>query len=38
MEVEVYLNAFLTTALDGGEWLASRPSRFYTGETAPGTH
>jgi len=26
--VEVYLRAFLVSALDGGEWLASRPSRF----------
>jgi hypothetical protein len=26
-EVEVYLHA-LTSALDGGEWLASRPGRF----------
>jgi hypothetical protein len=27
----------LDTALDGGEWLASRPDRFTPGETAPGT-
>jgi len=26
--VEVYLYAFLTSALDGDEWSASRPSRF----------
>jgi hypothetical protein len=26
--VEVYLRAFLTSALDGGEWSASRPGRF----------
>jgi hypothetical protein len=28
----------LTSALDGGEWSASRPSRFTPKETAPGTH
>jgi hypothetical protein len=28
----------LTSALDGGEWSASRPSRFTTRESAPGTH
>jgi hypothetical protein len=28
---------FLTSALDGGEWLASRPCRFTSGETAPGS-
>jgi hypothetical protein len=27
-EVEVLLHAFLTSALDGGEWSASRPGRF----------
>jgi hypothetical protein len=26
--VEVYIPAFLTSALGGGEWLASRPGRF----------
>jgi hypothetical protein len=26
--VGLYLHAFLTSALDGGEWSASRPSRF----------
>jgi hypothetical protein len=26
---------FLTSALDGGAWLASRPCLFITGETAP---
>jgi hypothetical protein len=26
--VEAYLQHFLTSALDGGEWLASRPCRF----------
>jgi hypothetical protein len=28
---------FLTSALDGGEWSASRPSRFTSGERALGT-
>jgi hypothetical protein len=28
----------LTSALDGGEWSASRPSRFTPRERAPGTH
>jgi hypothetical protein len=28
----------LTSALDGGEWPASRPSRFTPRERAPGTH
>jgi hypothetical protein len=36
--VEVYLHAFLTSALDGGEWSASRPGRFTPKERAPGTH
>jgi hypothetical protein len=31
------LDAFLTSALVGGEWLASRPGHFTTGERAPGT-
>jgi hypothetical protein len=29
---------FLTSALDGSEWPASRPGRFIPGETAAGTH
>jgi hypothetical protein len=29
---------FLTSALDGVEWPASRPRRFTSGETAPSTH
>jgi hypothetical protein len=29
---------FLTSALDGGEWLASRPGRFTPGERAPNKH
>jgi hypothetical protein len=36
--VEVYLEAFLTLALDGGEWSASHPGRFTPRERAPGTH
>jgi hypothetical protein len=27
-----------TSALDGGEWSASRPGRFIRRERAPGTH
>jgi hypothetical protein len=31
--------SFLTSALDGGEWSASRPGRTFTsGERTPGTH
>jgi hypothetical protein len=29
---------YLTSALDAGDWSASRPSRFTPGEIAPGTH
>jgi hypothetical protein len=36
--VEVQLHAFLTSELDGGEWLASRSGRFTARERAPGTH
>jgi hypothetical protein len=36
--VEVQLHAFLTSALDGGEWSASHPGCFTPGERAPGTH
>jgi hypothetical protein len=28
---------FITLTLDGGEWSASRPGRFTTGERIPGT-
>jgi len=31
------LHAFLSSALDGDEWSASRPCRFTPGERAPGT-
>jgi hypothetical protein len=30
--------SFLTSALDGGEWSASRPGRALPGERTPGTH
>jgi len=36
MGVEVYLHLFLTSALDGGEWSASRAGRFTPGEMALG--
>jgi hypothetical protein len=35
---DVYIHIFLTSALVGGEWSASRPGPFTTGEKAPGTH
>jgi hypothetical protein len=31
--LDVYIHIFLTSALVGGEWSASRPARF-----TPGTH
>jgi hypothetical protein len=36
--VEVQLHAFLISALDGKEWLASRSGYFSPGERAPGTY
>jgi hypothetical protein len=36
--VDVYIHVFLTSALDGGEWSASRLGRFIPGERAPGIH
>jgi hypothetical protein len=36
--VGVYLHAFLTSALDGGEWLASRPGRFTRSVKASSVH
>jgi hypothetical protein len=36
--VDVYIHIFLTLALAGGEWSASRPGRFTPGERAPSTH
>jgi hypothetical protein len=35
--VDVYIHIFLTSALAGGEWSASRPGRFTPGERALGT-
>jgi hypothetical protein len=35
--VDVYIHVFLTSALIGGEWSASRPGRFTPREKAPGT-
>jgi hypothetical protein len=36
--VVVQMHIFLTSALAGGEWSASRPGRFTPGERAPSTH
>jgi hypothetical protein len=36
--VDVQIHIFLTSALDGGEWSASRPGSFTPGERAPATH
>jgi hypothetical protein len=36
--VDVCIHIFLTSALIGGEWSASRPAIFTPGESAPGTH
>jgi hypothetical protein len=36
--VQVWLHAFLTSALDGGEWSASHPGLFTPRERATGTH
>jgi hypothetical protein len=36
--VVVKIHIFLTSALVGGEWSASRPGRFTYRERAPGTH
>jgi len=36
--VEVSLHAYLTSALDGGEWSASRPGRFTPGKGVTVTH
>jgi hypothetical protein len=37
-EMDVWIHAFLTSALVGSEWSASRPGRFTPKERAPGTH
>jgi hypothetical protein len=36
--MKVYSCLLLPLALDGGEWSASRPSRFTSGERVPRTH
>jgi hypothetical protein len=36
--VDVYIHIFLTSALVGGDWSTSRPSRFTPRGGAPGTH
>jgi hypothetical protein len=36
-EGDVWIHIFLTLALVGGEWSASRPGSFTPGERAPGT-
>jgi hypothetical protein len=36
--VDVYIHIFLSLALAGGEWSASRPGRFIPGESAPSIH
>jgi hypothetical protein len=36
--VDVYIHIFLTSALVGGEWSASRPCHLIPGERVPGTH
>jgi hypothetical protein len=37
-EVDVWIHVFLTSALVGGEWSASRPGRVTFGERAFDTH
>jgi hypothetical protein len=36
--VDVYIHTYMTSALVGGEWSASRPGHFIPGERAPGSH
>jgi hypothetical protein len=36
--MDVQIHIFLTSALTGGEWSDSCPSRFTPRERAPGTH
>jgi hypothetical protein len=33
--IEVWLHAFLTSALDGGKWSPSRPGRFISTKQPP---
>jgi hypothetical protein len=34
-KVDVYIHIFLTLAIAGGEWSASRPTHYTPGERAP---
>jgi hypothetical protein len=34
----IYIHLFFSSSLDGGEWSASRPGRFTSGERTPGIH
>jgi hypothetical protein len=34
-KVDIYIHIFLTSALAGDQWLASRPSRFTPGKEPP---
>jgi hypothetical protein len=36
--VDVYIHVFLTSALVGCKWSASRPGPFNPGEITPGTY
>jgi hypothetical protein len=36
--VDIQSQVLLTSVLGGGEWSASRPCRFTTGQRAPDTH
>ena len=36
--MNVYLQSFLTSAIDGGRWSASRPGYFTPWEEIPNTH
>jgi hypothetical protein len=36
--VDVWIHVFLTSALPGGEWSASRSDHFTTGGRTPGIH
>jgi hypothetical protein len=38
VDVDQWIHAFLTSALDGGEWSASCPGRYTPGERASGAH
>jgi hypothetical protein len=38
VDIYIYIHIFLTSALVGGKWSASRPGCFTPAERAPGTH